>query len=75
MNYQIIQRDLLSGILVVDTAGKGSKYGNNENNNVFKSEYFYFYFETFLSPDIPGVMSSRRKTLLLMICIALITTN
>ena len=40
-------------------------------------EYSYLYLETFLSPDIPGVMFGRMKTLL-MITIqvnTVITTN
>ena len=66
MYYQIIRTDLLSGILVVDTGGRV------QNMESIKIDYnypkfVYSYFETFLSPDIPGVVSVRRSTLLVMI--------
>ena len=40
----------------------GSEYLNNENYE-YGSEHFYFYFETFLCPDVPGRISGRRSTL------------
>ena len=74
LDHQIIQTDLLFGILVVETEGEGSKYRKNENFD-FKSEYLYLYLETFLGPNIPGKMSFRRNTLLVMVIITYKTSN
>ena len=63
MNDQIIQTNLLSGILVVDTGGRVQ---NMEAMKIIiiLHKFVYFYFETFLSPDIPGVISVGRQTLI-----------
>ena len=65
MNDQIIRTNLLSGILVVDTGGRVQNIEAMEINYNYP-KFVYSYFETFLSPDIPGVISVRRNTLLVM---------
>ena len=55
--------------------GEGSKYGNYENFYFMYISIILFYFETFLSPDIPGPISVRRSTLLVMLNITIPTTN
>ena len=65
MYYQIIQTDLLSGILVVDTGGRVQNMEIMEID-ILDLNNLNLYFETFLSPDIPGVISGRWKTLLVM---------
>ena len=68
MNDQIIRTDSLSGILVVETGGKWVQ--NFEIMKIiiyiFKYEFLYLYFETFLSKAVQGEIGVMWRTPLLV---------
>ena len=68
MYDQIIRTDLLSGILVVETGGK--RVQNFEIMKIiiyiFKYEFLYLYFETFLSKAVQGEIGVMWRTPLLV---------
>ena len=68
MNDQIIRTDSLSGILVVETGGK--RVQNFEIMKIiiyiFKYEFLYLYFETFLSKAVQGEIGVMWRTPLLV---------
>ena len=68
MNHQIIRTDSLSGILVVETGGKWVQ--NFEIMKIiiyiFKYEFLYLYFETFLSKAVRWEIGVMWRTPLLV---------